>query len=135
MDQKDFRILLVDDFEMVRMMVRNALNDLGYTNVEEAEDGRVAMVKIREAQGNGKAYGLVFCDWNMPEMTGIEVLETCRADATLKGLPIVMVTAEADQESVVRALRAGATDYVVKPVSPEILEKKVNKILSMVKAA
>ena len=127
---KNPRILLVDDFEIVRLMLKNALSDLGYTDVEEAEDGRVAMTKLTEAQAAGKPYAMVFCDWNMPEMTGIEVLEACRGTPEFAQLPIVMVTAEAEQESVVRAIRAGATDYVVKPIAPDVLERKVTKILS-----
>lgn len=127
---KNPKILLVDDFEIVRLMLRNALADLGYTEVEEAEDGRVAMTKLIEAHTAGKPFNLVFCDWNMPEMTGIEVLEACRTTPELSAIPIVMVTAEAEQESVVRAIRAGATDYVVKPIAPDVLERKVNKILA-----
>ena len=127
---KNPKILLVDDFEIVRLMLRNALGDLGFTDIEEAEDGRSAMTKLVEAHSAGKPYALVFCDWNMPEMTGIEVLEACRSTPEFASLPIVMVTAEAEQESVVRAIRAGATDYVVKPIAPDVLERKVNKILA-----
>lgn len=127
---KNPKILLVDDFEIVRLMLKNALGDLGFTDIEEAEDGRVAMTKLVEAHMAGKPFALVFCDWNMPEMTGIEVLEACRTTPEFAALPIVMVTAEAEQESVVRAIRAGATDYVVKPIAPDVLERKVNKILS-----
>src|SRR4051812_24637022 len=100
---KGLRILLVDDFEMVRVLLRNALNDLGYENIEEAEDGRVALTKIREGHAAGNPFNLVFCDWNMPEVSGFEVLESCRSDAKFKNLPIVMVTAEAEQESIVKA--------------------------------
>lgn len=127
---KNPKILLVDDFEIVRLMLRNALGDLGFTDIEEAEDGKTAMLKLVEAHGAGKPFALVFCDWNMPEMTGIEVLEACRTTPEFATLPIVMVTAEAEQESVVRAIRAGATDYVVKPIAPDVLERKVNKILA-----
>lgn len=129
-DHKQIKILLVDDFEIVRLMLRNALTELGFTNIEEAEDGKTAMAKLIEAHSSGNPYGFVFCDWNMPEMTGIEVLEACRSTPEFATLPIVMVTAEAEQESVVRAIRAGASDYVVKPIAPDVLERKVNKILS-----
>lgn len=129
-DNKQIRILLVDDFEIVRLMLRNALTELGFTDIEEAEDGKTAMTKLTEAHASGRPYGFVFCDWNMPEMTGIEVLEACRSTPEFATLPIVMVTAEAEQESVVRAIRAGASDYVVKPIAPDVLERKVNKILT-----
>jgi len=129
-NDKNPRILLVDDFEIVRLMLRNALGDLGFTDIEEAEDGRIAMTKMIEAHAAGRPFSLVFCDWNMPEMSGIEVLEACRSTPEFAQLPIIMVTAEAEQESVVRAIRAGATDYVVKPIAADVLERKVNKILS-----
>lgn len=135
MSGSGLRILLVDDFEMVRVMLRNALSDLGFTNIEEAEDGRVALTKITEAHASGSPFDLVFCDWNMPEVSGMEVLETCRSHEDFKSLPIVMVTAEAEQESIVKALRAGANDYIVKPIAPDILERKVNKIVSKIQGA
>jgi two-component system, chemotaxis family, chemotaxis protein CheY len=124
------RILIVDDFEIVRIMLRNALANLGHTVVDEAEDGKIALQKIQAAEFEGNPYTMVFCDWNMPNMTGIEVLETVRKNPVYAKLPIIMVTAEAEQKQVVQALRSGATDYIVKPIAPEILEKKVTKILS-----
>ncbi len=130
MSKSNVKILVVDDFEMVRVMLRNALNDLGFHHIEEAEDGVKALEMLNESFISGEAYSIVFCDWTMPEMTGIEVLENCRRSEALKNLPFVMVTAESEQESVVRAIKAGATDYLIKPISPELLEKKVHKILS-----
>lgn len=127
---KNARILLVDDFEIVRVMLKNTLIDLGFTDVDDAEDGRTALVKMIEAHDAGVPYSLVFCDWNMPEMTGIDVLGIVRGKPELANTPIVMVTAESEQESVVRAIRAGATDYIVKPIAPDVLERKLNKILS-----
>lgn len=123
------KILLVDDFEMVRVMLRNILEGLGYLDIEEAEDGRMALSKIKEALKNNTPYEMVFCDWNMPDVTGLEVLESCRGQSEFKSLPIVMVTAESERAQVVKALKAGATDYIVKPVTPEILEKKINGIM------
>ena len=129
---KNPKILLVDDFEIVRLMLRNALGELGFTNVHEAVDGKEAMAKLNEAQAAGDPYILMFCDWNMPEMNGIEVLEACRKSAEFNQLAIVMVTAEAEQGSVVRAIRSGASDYIVKPTAPEILERKINKIMAKI---
>ncbi len=130
MSKSELKILVVDDFEMVRVMLKNALNDLGFYHIEEAEDGVKALEMLNESFISGEPYSIVFCDWTMPEMTGIEVLENCRRSEALKALPFVMVTAESEQESVVRAIKAGATDYLIKPISPELLEKKVHKILS-----
>lgn len=124
------KILVVDDFEMVRMMLINALNDLGFYQIEEAEHGVMALDMLKASHAAGHPFSIVFCDWTMPEMTGIEVLENCRKNEDLKLLPFVMVTAESEQESIVRAIKAGATDYLIKPISPELLEKKVYKILS-----
>jgi two-component system, chemotaxis family, chemotaxis protein CheY len=132
---KQIRILIVDDFEMVRVMLKNTLNDLGHENIVEAEDGRVALSKLKEAHDSRQAFHLVFCDWNMPEVTGIEVLESCRAQPAFADLHFVMVTAEADQESVVRALRAGASDYIVKPISAEVLERKINRVIAKLTGA
>ncbi len=135
MDNNHVKILVVDDFEMVRVMLKNALNDLGFHHIEEAEHGKMALTMLSEAHISGKPYSIIFCDWTMPEMTGIEVLEQCRKIEELKSLPFVMVTAESEQESVVRAIKAGATDYLIKPISPEMLEKKVHRILSKLSEA
>lgn len=127
---RKLKILLVDDFEMVRMMLRNGLNELGYHEVHEAEDGRAALTMIKEAAISGHPFGMVFCDWSMPDVTGIEVLESLRGDGHFKALPFIMVTAESEQDCVVRAIRAGANDYLIKPISAEMLQKKITKILS-----
>ena len=87
-------------------------------------------MQLRAALGEGKPYSFVFCDWNMPVMSGLELLQTCRATPEFVNLPIVMVTAEAEQASVVRALKSGASDYVVKPIAADVLERKINKILT-----
>jgi two-component system, chemotaxis family, chemotaxis protein CheY len=134
-NSKDIRILLVDDFEVVRLMLKNALAGFGYTNIEEAEDGKEALNKIRLSVQDKNPYVLVFCDWNMPELNGIDVLETCKSTPDLAHIPIVMVTAESEQGQVIRALRAGAADYIVKPIAPDTLEKKVNKIIAKIASA
>lgn len=124
------KVLIVDDFEMVRVMLKNTLKSLGYTDFSEAENGFDAWKKIEEAHSANKPYQIIFCDWNMPEMGGIEFLEKCRADAKYKDVPIIMVTAEAEQDHIVTALKKGATDYIIKPISPEMLEKKVKKAIA-----
>jgi two-component system chemotaxis response regulator CheY len=122
------RILLVDDFEMVRKMIRTSLALLGHTNVEEAENGLVALAKIKAAIAEGKGFDLVFCDWNMPEATGFEVLVAIRGVEATKKLPFVMVTAESEQASILKAIHAGATDYLIKPIAPDVLAAKVHKV-------
>lgn len=123
------KILLVDDFEMVRMMLKNILVGIGYDQIDEAVDGSDALIKIKSASEANKPYDMVFCDWNMPIMSGLEVIESCRCQDDLKQIPIVMVTAESERAQIIKALKAGATDYIVKPVSPEDLEKKIQQIL------
>lgn len=129
------RVLVVDDFEIVRLTIKNSLRELGLTQIEEAQDGRVALKKIEESHAMGKPFDMVFCDWNMPEITGLEVIQICRSKPELNKLPIVLVTAEGDQESVIKALKAGSNDYILKPVNREVLEKRVKKILAKMSQA
>jgi two-component system chemotaxis response regulator CheY len=123
MADKNMKFLVVDDFSTMRRIVRNLLKELGYTNVDEAEDGVVALNKLK-----GGSFEFVVSDWNMPNMTGIELLRAIRADGALKHLPVLMVTAEAKKENIVEAAQAGASGYVVKPFTAATLEEKLNKI-------
>jgi two-component system chemotaxis response regulator CheY len=123
MADKNMKFLVVDDFSTMRRIVRNLLKELGFTNVEEAEDGVVAMQKLK-----GGNFEFVLSDWNMPNMTGIELLRAIRAEPTLKHLPVMMITAEAKKENIIEAAQAGASGYVVKPFTAATLEEKLNKI-------
>ncbi len=123
MPDKNLKFLVVDDFSTMRRIVRNLLKELGFTNVDEAEDGVVALAKLR----NGN-FQFVITDWNMPNMTGIELLKNIRADAELKGLPVLMITAEAKKENIIVAAQSGASGYIVKPFTAAVLEEKLNKI-------
>lgn len=123
MADKNLKFLVVDDFSTMRRIVRNLLKELGFSNVDEAEDGVAALNKLRSAQ-----FDFVISDWNMPNMTGIDLLIAIRADANLKSLPVLMVTAEAKKENIVAAAQAGASGYVVKPFTAAVLEEKLNKI-------
>lgn len=123
MADKNMKFLVVDDFSTMRRIVRNLLKELGYTNVDEAEDGSVALQKLK-----GGDFKFVITDWNMPVMTGIELLRAVRADATLKHLPVLMITAEAKKENIIEAAQSGASGYIVKPFTAATLEEKMNKI-------
>ena len=123
------RILVVDDFSTMRRIIRNLLKELGYTNVDEAEDGRVALQKLRASH-----FDFVVSDLNMPIMTGFELLDAIRADAALKTLPVLLVTAEAKKEDIVTAARSGASGYIVKPFSKATLEEKISKIVQKMAA-
>ncbi|HAE77806.1 chemotaxis response regulator CheY [Morganella morganii] len=123
MAAKDLNFLVVDDFSTMRRIVRNLLKELGYNKIEEAEDGVDALEKIRTGQ-----IDFVVADWNMPNMDGLELLKTIRADDALKHIPVMMVTAEAKKENIIAAAQAGASGYVVKPFTAAILEEKLNKV-------
>ncbi|WP_404344475.1 chemotaxis response regulator CheY [Vreelandella aquamarina] len=123
MADKNMSFLVVDDFPTMRRIVRSLLKELGFTNVDEAEDGQDALNKLRA--GN---FEFVVSDWNMPNLDGLEMLKEIRQDDALKGLPVLMVTAEAKKENIIAAAQAGANGYVVKPFTAATLEEKLNKI-------
>ncbi|MBN3194056.1 chemotaxis response regulator CheY [Pectobacterium versatile] len=123
MADKELRFLVVDDFSTMRRIVRNLLKELGFNNVEEAEDGADALNKLRSS-----TFDFVISDWNMPNVDGLELLQTIRADGTLSKLPVLMVTAEAKKENIIAAAQAGASGYVVKPFTAATLEEKLSKI-------
>lgn len=124
------KFLIVDDFSTMRRIVRNLLKELGFTNVDEAEDGQMGLDKLKE--GN---FEFVISDWNMPNMDGLTMLQNIRADARLSSLPVLMVTAEAKKENIIAAAQAGASGYVVKPFTAATLDEKLNKIFEkLVKA-
>lgn len=135
MPDNSIKILLVDDFATIRMVVKLELGRLGYRNVDEAEDGMTALSMVEFAVESGEPYSMIICDWDMPEMSGLEFLQRIRADGTLGSVPFLMVTGDSQLESAQRALTAGATDYLVKPISPDALAKKMQKILASKPAA
>ncbi|MDR3482725.1 MAG: chemotaxis response regulator CheY [Burkholderiaceae bacterium] len=117
------KFLIVDDFSTMRRIVRNLLKELGYSNVDEAEDGQMALSKLRS-----EPFDFVISDWNMPVMDGLAMLQAIRADAALAKLPVLMVTAEAKKENIIAAAQAGASGYVVKPFTAATLDEKLAKI-------
>ena len=120
----DMRFLIVDDFSTMRRIVRGLLKEIGYESAEEAEDGAIALEMLRSAK-----FDFVISDINMPVMTGFELLSAVKSDDRLKHLPVLMVTADARKEDIVRAAREGAAGYIVKPFTKATLEDKVQKIL------
>ena len=117
------RFLVVDDFSTMRRIVRNLLKELGFANVDEAEDGAVALQKLKTAP-----YDFVVTDWNMPNMDGLTLLQNIRRTPELKHLPVLMITAEAKKENIIAAAQAGASGYVVKPFTAATLAEKLDKI-------
>ena len=120
---KGIRILIVDDFSTMRRIVKNLLNDLGFTNTAEADDGTTALVELQKAK-----FDLVVTDWNMPGMPGIDLLKAIRADESLAKIPVLMVTAEAKREQIIEAAQAGVNGYIIKPFTAQTLEEKLAKI-------
>ena len=119
------RFLVVDDFSTMRRIIKNFLNDLGYTNIVEADDGKTALPKLKAGEVD-----FLITDWNMPGMQGLELLRLVRGDPATKNLPVLMVTAEAKREQIVEAAQAGVNGYVVKPFTAATLKEKIDKILT-----
>ncbi len=124
MFDKDMKILIVDDFPTMRRIIKNLLKEIGYTNVDEAEDGKVALSKLKS-----EPFDFIISDWNMPNMTGIELLRCVRSDSALKDIPFLMVTAEAEKGNVIEAIKAGVDNYIVKPFTAATLKEKIEKII------
>ena len=127
---KGIRILIVDDFSTMRRIVKNLLNDLGFTNTAEADDGTTALVELQKAK-----FDLVVTDWNMPGMPGIDLLKAIRADESLAKIPVLMVTAEAKREQIIEAAQAGVNGYIIKPFTAATLEEKLVKIFERMEKA
>ncbi|MBK4736999.1 chemotaxis response regulator CheY [Noviherbaspirillum pedocola] len=123
MPDPKMKFLVVDDFSTMRRIVRNLLKELGYSNVDEAEDGQMALTKLKNEQ-----FDFVISDWNMPVMSGLDMLKGIRAEPSLAKLPVLMVTAEAKKENIIAAAQAGASGYVVKPFTAATLDEKLGKI-------
>jgi two-component system chemotaxis response regulator CheY len=122
-DLTKLKFLVVDDFSPMRRIVRNLLKELGHTDAEEAEDGVIALQKLKSG-----SFDFVVTDWNMPNMDGLTLLQTIRADPALKHLPVLMITAEAKKENIIAAAQANASGYIVKPFTAAVLSEKLAKI-------
>ena len=122
---KKMAVLVVDDFSTMRRIVKNSLKQLGFDNVTEAEDGKIAFDKLK---GSGTDFKLIVSDWNMPNMMGIDLLRAVRGDEHLKDTPFLMITAEGQKENILEAAKAGVSNYVVKPFTVDILQTKLEAI-------
>ncbi len=125
----NMKILVVDDFSTMRRIVKNLLRQIGYTEIDEAEDGAQAYSKLKTG-----GFDFVVSDWNMPNMDGLDFLKKVRSDPELKDIPILMVTAEAEKDKVVTAIQAGVNNYIVKPFTGEVLKEKMDKVLEKLQA-
>lgn len=116
------KVLVVDDFESVRQAVKSVLKEIGFVNISEAEDGIRALAKLKSDK-----YAVLITDWNMPNMDGITLVRMIRSDAELKDMVVFMVTAEAEKDHVLEAIKVGVSDYIVKPFTADVLQKKLEK--------
>ena len=119
------KVLVVDDFATMRRIVKGVLKQLGFSDIIEAEDGDVALKELKKEK-----VGLIVSDWNMPNMSGLDLLKAVREDDKLKSIPFLMVTAEGQKENVVQAVQAGVSNYIVKPFTPETFNAKLEKIFN-----
>ena len=122
---KNMKILVVDDFSTMRRIVKNILRQLNFVNIIESDDGSTALEVLQREK-----IDLVISDWNMPKMTGLELLKVLKADDALKHIPFLLVTAEAQQENIIEAVKSGVSNYIVKPFTAETLSQKINQIFS-----
>ena len=119
----NMKVMIVDDFATMRRILRNILKQIGFKNIIEADDGKHALKELKKEKVD-----LIMCDWNMPEMPGIELLKNVRSDDELKEIPFVMVTAEAQKDNILEAVKSGVSNYVVKPFTAETITEKLHKI-------
>lgn len=129
----NLKVLIADDHFLIRQFVRNTLQDTKITNVQTAADGNEAIDLVQKAYESNQPYDIVFLDWNMPTISGIEVLNYFRAKPEYAGTAFVMLTAESEQANIMKAIKAGATSYIIKPVSPTDLSKKLFEIHEWIK--
>ncbi|XGC82354.1 response regulator [Bdellovibrio bacteriovorus] len=124
------RFLVVDDFSTMRKIIKKVLLELGYTNVQEADDGKTALPMIQAAHDAGQPFEFIISDWNMPGMQGIDLLKNCKMDPRFKSVPFMLVTAESEQKHILEAAKAGVSDYVVKPFNSATLKGKLERCWS-----
>ena len=127
---KNMPILVVDDFSTMRRIVKTCLKQLGFENLSEAEDGKVALDKI-----NNSEFKLIISDWNMPNMMGIDLLKAVRADPKTKHIPFLMVTAEAQKDNILEAAKAGVSNYIIKPFTADGMQEKLDAVFAKIQGA
>ncbi len=125
---KNTRFLIVDDFSTMRKILKKALGEMGYTQIEEAENGQQAWTMIEQKRAENAPYQFIISDWNMPIMSGVDLLKKFRSDDKNRTTPFVMVTAESEQKQILEAVKMGCSDYIVKPFTPATIKEKIDKV-------
>lgn len=126
----DMKIIVVDDMATMRKIIKNMLSQIGFTNIQEADDGATAWPLINQAKENGEPFEFILSDWNMPQLSGLELLKKIRSTPGLEKTPFLMITAESEQGNVVVAVKAGVSNFIVKPFSAQVLKEKIDKIFN-----
>ncbi len=126
----DMKIIVVDDMATMRKIIKNMLSQIGFTNIQEADDGATAWPLINQAKENGEPFEFILSDWNMPQLSGLDLLKKIRATPGLEKTPFLMITAESEQGNVVVAVKAGVSNFIVKPFSAQVLKEKIDKIFN-----
>lgn len=126
----DMKIIVVDDMATMRKIIKNMLTQIGFTNIQEADDGATAWPLINQAKENGEPFEFILSDWNMPQLSGLELLKKVRTTPELEKTPFLMITAESEQGNVVVAVKAGVSNFIVKPFSAQVLKEKIDKIFN-----
>lgn len=126
----NMKVLVIDDMATMRKIIKNMLGQIGFKNLHEADDGATAWPMIQEAHASGEPFEFIVSDWNMPQMTGLDLLKNIRESDNFKHLPFLMITAEAEQGNVVIAVKAGVSNFIVKPFSAQVLKEKIDKIFN-----
>ena len=124
----DMKILVIDDMATMRKIIKNMLTQIGFTNITQADDGATGLPMIEDAHKAGEPYEFIVSDWNMPGMSGLDLIKHLRATEEYKKLPFLMITAEAEQGNVIIAVKAGVSNFIVKPFSAQVLKEKISKI-------
>lgn len=122
------RFIVIDDFATMRKIIHNFLTELGFSHIDEADDGKNALPMIEMSVNNGQPYACIISDWNMTEMHGIDLLRNCKANDKLKEIPFIIVTAEGEAKQIMEASKAGASEYIVKPFNCHTLNEKLQKV-------
>ena len=128
----DTRFLVVDDYSSIRRVLRKILSELGFQFVDEADDGDVALLLLKQAHEEGKPFGVIIADWNMPKLSGLDLLRTCKGNPLFRNIPYIMATAESEQAQIILAVKAGVSEYVVKPFNAAIIKEKLIRAHSKV---
>ncbi len=122
------RFLVIDDFLTMRKAIKKIFGEIGYTNIIEAADGQAAFEILQAQHAKGEPIDVIVSDWNMPRMLGIDLLKLCKSTPEFKALPFILVTAESEQVQIIEAVKAGVSEYVIKPFSPQIIKEKLEKV-------